>query len=338
MTAQDAGEQAPHAAGWYHEISLTQVIATALRRWLLILATVVAAVLFTLNWLSGQSPVYSGIMLISPAPDMVGGGGGGGGGATGGGGAVSSLATALGLRPNSNAINNFDRYQLTMTSTALARVLDEKYDLLHRIYGSQWDAASKTWVKPKPGFVGRMKEAFLERYGIPTWSPPTPQSLAGFLSSSLLVSPLEGFSVVRSVEFRHGDPAFIRELLALVDIEAENLLRQSMLAESKRKIDYLNDKIRDVKNIQLQASMTDQLAQEERSVMYLQAGVRIGAQVLEGPKVAPTPISPKPIFALGVAVFGGFLLGLMLALALEFILGSRTRSSRPWWSLPRRRK
>lgn len=91
-----------------------------------------------------------------------------------------------------------------------------------------------------------------------------------------------------------------------------NLVTRRIYARRAEKFSaYLEDRIKNEPNRSLQDALGSLLEIQERFLMVTKVDLPYAAQLLDGPSVSNTPTSPKVELLLAIALFVGFILGLI---------------------------
>ena len=270
--------------------------------WLIALATLLG-ILKGLWDMHNFRPAAIATMTVLPSasgPGAAGIGGGAGGLAIGGlAGALAGVGVGSAMQ-----LTEFDRLLQATSTVTLARILQDRYGMMQIVFAAGWDAETETWIKPagsKFEFWQRVY-AFLN---LPTWSSPNEEDLANYLGGSFEVEELEdtGF---QKIEFIHEDPEMALFLLSTVYNETSELLRQQDLEESRKRIDYLRDRLANTGVIELRQALLSLLASEARQEMLLQGDAPFGGRIVEPPYISKYKTVPNHLLLVGVPGFMGF--------------------------------
>ncbi len=222
------------------------------------------------------------------------------------GGALGGLA-GLGIQlvASPSSVSPFDRLKLVLGSIDLAERLQAKYSLLQRLYASSWDEARQEWKVPdSPEFLrDQERRAFLRRN---LWSPPSLESLAGFISGSVRIEPTGGTAFQR-LSVSNQDPQFALWILNTVFFEADSLLREKDRAQVLERQAYIERQLATRPMIQVQEALRSQLSAEISRSLTLESDLTpYTATIIEAPHVLRSRTEPNlPLMFGGPMLAGG---------------------------------
>lgn len=298
-------------------ISLRDLLVRVARGWKIVLAVTLACVAYNVYSLMNASPMYTIRMVVAPAGTQ----------ALAGNrqqGAVSKGLAAFGIPISSRNDAEMERFLQFMKSGRLAGRLQEKFGLLQTIWKGNWDAERNEWIPPQYGFVSSLKNRVTEAFGLPTWTPPTVVTLAGYLGS-IDNQILEGD--MRAITLTHGDPDFGVWLLTSVFAETDRMMREETVNWTAHKLEYLHEKFESVAIQEYRQALLSLIAAEERHMMLLQSDLPFKVTMIDEPYSSPLPTSPKPVQSLILSLIGGLIIGVALALFVDSMRASPSRSA-----------
>ncbi len=262
--------------------------------------------------LSAYTPTYEAALIVSPTEPQSGGGGAG---------ARSEVGQRLGINiePIQASATTFDRLKLTFGSLVLAHQLNDKYDILHRIYGGEWNEATQQWSwSPPQGGRAELEASIRSRLHLGTWTAPTIESVAANLKSSVRVEQM-GTTQFYRITYRHTDPQFALWLLGVVYREADELLRTQDRASAIERKRYLESQVTTTPSIEGKAMLNGMLSTEVRRLMLLDSSAPYAAQIVEPLYVSNQPSTPDLVRDFGVGVVGWALAGAFLVVLYSLI-------------------
>lgn len=273
--------------------------------WFIILAAL-AGLAIGLWEMKKFQPMYTAVMLVSPA-------GGPEGGSSRDISGLQSFAAAFGIGSGSaagGATSSFDRLIVLLGSVTLAERLQERHSFLQTVYRGAWNPSTQDWNRPSGTRFERM-EALREYFKLPTWKPPSISSLASFIGSTVRVVTLQanGF---RQVSVAHEDPEFAEYLLRTAYYEADELLREIDQESTRVQKQYLENKIANSKIIEIRTGLVGLLMQQENKAMLLQSDAPYAAYIIQPISVSNRPTAPNPRMYVGVGVVVGAFIGLLV--------------------------
>lgn len=294
----DEGQNMP-----VQELNLKQLFDRALAGWKTPIAFSVLAVIITIILLSRSGPIYEVRMSVVPAPssqtEM--------GSSNPGGGGLGALLGVMGGQTNSA----YTRYQNLLTSTAVAERMQRKHDMLHVVYANYWDAKQRKWVPPQT-LRGVLLGWLFSLSGVPLWTPPDITDLASYLESTLvIIAPVQSDIVTISV--RDPDPAFATRLMLMAHQEANEVLRDQVAIRATQQVAYLQQKLSQTTVQDYRATLLALLSTQEKTLMLTQTSAPYAAEILSPPVAPLTPVAPRPVFSMALAILVGALVGVSVA-------------------------
>jgi uncharacterized protein involved in exopolysaccharide biosynthesis len=294
------------------EFSIGTLLKRARRGWYT--PVVFAAVLGTLTVLTlmGSNPVYRVTMTVVPAPSDQG---------------TESMASSsgtltafLGLANGGNV--NFTRYQKLLSSTVVAQRLQDKYGMLQLVFATNWDAQRHVWV-PHATLRNYLLDWLLKLSNLPTFSPPDATALAHYLGSQLIIVPGVANDIV-TISMDSGDVVFAKRVMLAAHEQANQVLRDQVARRAQMQSSYLEGKLSQVSVADYRATLLAMLANQQKTLMLTQTDASYAGEILSPPVASATPVAPRPVLGLFVAVMVGILSGL----AVVIFVGP------DWWRAP----
>jgi hypothetical protein len=302
----------PDYVEYYHAdevVDLRQVVRVFIRwGWLVVLLAAIGAAK-GVNDLHNFSPVSIARMVVSPVDAENGRGGGGGSGST------TLQAVFSGLKINeSGKGSKFDEVMFLTKTQTFAKLMDEKYDLLHRIFRGSWDDASQAWRMPS----GREFEFWQGVNGylnLRVWAEPTVEDLAKYLGGSFDSKLMDDTSYFE-ITVKNGDADFALWLLKTVFSEAiENLRRQEKVNTQIRR-EFVLDRLKQTKVVEFRGQLLQTLANLDRKDMLSTGGLPFAAKIMEPPYISKYKTQPNAVKLVGVPAF---ILGLLGAVMIVLV-------------------
>ena len=280
-------------------------------KWIILLSAVIGFGL-GVRKLRNFNPQYEATTIVTPSS---------GGGAAPQSGGVSQVARSLGVQlPGQQSSNKlFDRLKITIGSTLLARQLDDKYDLMRKVFSSSWISETQHWRKPS-GWKFELQERFNRSIHLPTWRPPSIESFANYLKSSIVFKAFKEMAVVR-ITYANQDPELAREVLTNALFAADMILRIADQKESEFRQSYLHRQLASTSVAEHRSMFLSMIANEERRLMLLQSEKPYALEIVTPIFVSNTPTSPNLIKDFAVLlvgwIIGGFALVMLITLVKE---------------------
>jgi hypothetical protein len=288
-----------------------QAILTRLRtRWHVIGLCPALIVLAALLWLIVVTPLYRVEMVVSPpllsdnreATSAFGGLGSG----------IAGLGVDL---PSTTTVVAFQRYLVILRSEALARRLESEHHVLSLLLHQRWDATTGTWKSPS-GLRFDFKRAVYGFYKWPLVTDPTIEDLVSYLQTRVAIDRSAGNPPVRVLTFYFDDPQTAANILLWLHETADGLVKEQEINRSTKEVAYIEKKLAVVTEQEHRSALTELLFQEEQRMMRLNSDNDYSAVIVDRP-MPPVQIGyPRFGLVVEIAAFGGFILGMLLALVL----------------------
>jgi uncharacterized protein involved in exopolysaccharide biosynthesis len=302
--------------GYQEEASLRDVVLTLLRGWWIVAIVAVLVVAAAALWMKRQPVLYAAIMVVGPPPTQepssLNSNEGGG---------LSTLTKTLGISGNP-ADNRLQQLLETLSTVRLAERVQAKHGVLQQLFATQWNAEQQRWERPDRGWS--LTDTIKELYGLPTWTPPTPASLAGHLTTRLTVSDIPRTEFHR-IEFLNPDPEFAVEFLERLFREADLYMREEARARNQRLAEAINQKLQQSVVVEERNVLGSLLSRQVLDSVMIEIGDSYAAEVIEPPRLLPVPASPVPVLVLAFAAMGGILLGILTVFFVDLMRGPRAR-------------
>ncbi len=235
--------------------------------------------------LQSYRPTYTASMIVQPS---------GGGQAD----QLSAVASRLGISlGGGGSSSELDRLSVLLGSVALAERLQEKYQLMQRVFAGSWDPAKEEWVRPS-GEEFERSERIREFFRLNRWSPPTLESLAAYIKGNI---EFDRISKAPFVEIVHSDssPEIALEILEMVYFEADELLREQDRTEIEKRREYLDTQLLRATTVDSRQALRNLLTGEIRRASLLGSGLPYAARIIEPPHASTRPSEPNPRLVIG---------------------------------------
>jgi len=282
-----------------------------LRGWWLIVLAALAGGWFGAQNLLNFGPVYVASMSVASGESR----------ATSPNAALRSFGEGLGLNfdtaTGGGPATSFDRLKVTISSLEFVRHLEDKYDIIHKVFAGAWDSESNSWIRPT-GRRFEFRQGLNAKLHLPLWSEPTTQSFAEFLSGTIIVRDSID-SPFTTVSTRSADPEFALWLLETVYMEADAFVREADLRATRERKSYLEGQIDQTNILEFRQMFVSLLANEERRLMLTQTDLPYAAQIIRSPFVSSRPTSPNVVEEFWVQVFGWMLAGALFILLFALV-------------------
>lgn len=294
------------------EFSIATLLTRARDGWRTPLVFAIILAMFTVLNLVGSRPVYRVTMSIVPAPSDQ--------GAQAMMPTSGALTTLLGMGSGGNV--NFMRYQKLLSSPVVAQRLQDRYGMLQFVFSGNWDKNKKVWIQRKTT-RDYMLGWLLRLSNLPTFTPPDVTTLAKYLESQLVLVPATTSDIV-TVTMDSSDVEFAKHVMLTTHAEANQVLRDQVALRARQQVAYLQGKLAETSVQDYRATLLAMLGNQEKTLMLTQTDASYAAEILSPPMASPTPIAPRPVLGVFIAV----LVGLMSGLTVVIFLGPQ------WWQFP----
>lgn len=285
-------------------IYVRDIVAIALRGWWVVLLTTALAVGLVSVWMSMVEQQFTAEMTVAPAgvntgPNL---------------GALSAVARFAGLgETTTEEVPKYIRFQQIISSTVLTERLQQRYQVMQRVFKDRWDPATRSWNAPSNP-LDKIKAVVNPWFGLPAWSDPSAKTLVEYLREEVAVSEV-GDTAMLKFSYSHNDPEFALSLLAWLHAEADEILREEAREAAKRQVTYAGERLASISVSDYRAMMLSVLAEEEKKLLLIEASGPYAALIVDPPTVSDQPTFPRPIVFLLAAVIAGGALGTVLVFA-----------------------
>ena len=257
------------------------------------------AVAYTLLTLPMQRPTYRVTMLVVPAPNEQ--------SATT---SSAGLSALLSFSGNTQSSSSYTRYQKLLVSPVVAEAMDKKYGMVRYVFASYWDKEKRAWVAPST-LRGVLLGWLFQLSHVPLWSQPDATSLAAYLEGNLLIVPAARNDIL-TISMTNSDVAFAKKVMLAAHEQANIVLRDQVAQRARQQVLYLQQKLAQTTVSDYRLTLLQILSAQEKTLMLTQTDASFAAEILDPPIASPTPVSPRPVLSLFVAVLVGGLVGSIL--------------------------
>jgi len=266
-------------------LDIREYIRTLTKFWWLIAICIGVGGYLGIRDLHAFKPQSIAKMIVLP----VGGGGGGDSGEKSGGGGILASISSLALGGSSGP-GNFDLLLYEMSSLQLARILQEKYGLMQKVYSGSWSEETKQWIVPKNDSSEYIKS--FDRYlNVPVWTPPTIENLAEFVKGKLKVEQIRS-SAYQEIRFVDHDPEFALWMLNTVFKEALGMVRDRQRNQQKIRRELIQRRLSETPISEFKSALVEMLAREIRSELLISDKLPFAAEVIEIPFISTEKTTP----------------------------------------------
>lgn len=232
-------------------------------------------------------------------------------------GRLGGLASLAGVAlPASDADRQFALYLDGLQSREAAQsLIQDRPDILRRIFWREWDAAAQKWSEPHRGVVGTAVRTAREVLGVPqpAWRPPSPERLSEWLREELVITRIRDKPTVE-ISLQISDPELGKQLLASLNASADSYLRARAMGRATRRIQYLRSQLQTITVDTYRQALIDELANQEKWRMMASSDESFAAESFGAPVSSRLPTKPQPALVLVAALLVGIGIGAGVAL------------------------
>ena len=231
-----------------------------------------------------------------------------------GGGAAGLLAGLTGMG-SGGAVPKFTQFLSAMHSVGVAEILDRKYGMLCRVYGSDCDQRTHQW-RERHGVRAWFAGAIAKLGHLPDPNGPrTPIDLAGYIEGSIFPSQ-DKITRLTRLGYANQDAKFAAEFLTTVIRTTNDYIKDHDRNVQRHYVDYVAERANASANVAQRETLSGLLLQQERRLMMTEVDVPYAATILDGPTVVPVNSALKTLAVYGLL---GFFLGIMIVLGCDFV-------------------
>jgi uncharacterized protein involved in exopolysaccharide biosynthesis len=294
---------------WLHDM-----LAAIGRRWWLVPAVALLAIIVALVYLSRAEYVYSAELKIYAAPSASG---------SRAPSALGGLAALAGVAAGSGTeqVSPFRYYLDGIYSPEVAARMARDRTLMHRIFANEWDARNQRWRQPS-SLLGSIRRGVTGAMDLPEfgWTPPDATRLQAYIAEAIKIRQSVKTPVV-TVSYDYPDPEFAKQFLATLHNTVDSYLREAQNKRTRGNIDYLAGQLRQVTLAEQRSSLVTALSEQERQAMLAYGNAPYAADAFDVVTASQGPTRPSP----GRLLIGAAIAGLLLGLVLAAVVGRRDR-------------
>lgn len=285
------------------------VLAVIRRRWWLLPAGMLAALLLAGVYLARAQYLYSAELKVYAAPSSS---GSRPASPLGGLAALTGLAGGSG----SEAVSPFRFYLDGLYSPEVANRLARDPAVMHTVFAAEWDAQAKAWRQP-PSLSGAVRGLVTGLFGLPQfgWQAPDANRLQAFIADNVTVRQSVK-TPIASIGFDYPDPVFAPKFILKLHQTVDDYLREQQAARTRGNIAYLAGKLQTVTLAEQRQALVISLTEQERQAMLAYGNAPYAADPFDQVTVSAEPTRPRPVPLLIGALVAGLILGAVAALLL----------------------
>lgn len=230
---------------------------------------------------------------------------------------ASGLLAGLTGGSGSAQVPKFIQFTYALGSVEVARTLDQKYDLLCKVYRGECDPLTHQW-KPRNGVREWIVSATSRLSGLPdpNAGPRSPIDLANYIAAQVVVNQPKKTDSLIYLTYVNRKPQFAAQFLSQVVSATNDYIRTQSHETQKRYVEYLSGSAAQTTNVEQRQAIDNLLLQEERQLMMTEVDVPYAAQILDGPTVTPVNHGLRTIAVYTVI---GMILGIAVAISRDLL-------------------
>jgi hypothetical protein len=296
-----------------------------LRKYHRLFYVVLAATLFcTFAWYLTSKPTYTAEAVIGPPGPTL-----GGAGASIGGGGASSLANKMLGGVGSGNSDSYQSFLQLLPSTRLSQTLISRDHILPIVFHDNWDPQTRQWKRP--GLIQTVANEVKELLNIPVQKEPGVEDLTKYFASHLVIvqskkeisgSLLPNANPFAEVSLKYDGPREAEDLLNLVLLETDRLIRDDLRRDVAARIAYLRGEIsREPIAVDERAALISALSNQECQFAMIQADQRFASRLVVPPYASVRRTSPP---GLGIVLADALLAALLIWAGVVFLASQLT--------------
>ena len=296
MPAGAAGE-----TPWLHG-----VLRTIARRWWLLPAGIIVALLLGSLYLRRADYSYTAELKVYAAPSTSG---------SRPASALGGLAALAGIGGGtSEAVSPFRFYLDGIYSTEVAARLARDRTLMHTLFAGEWDARAKVWRQPA-SLTGSLRRGVSGLLGLPQfgWHAPDAGRLQAYIAETVTVRQSVK-TPIATLSYDSVDPVFATRFLNQINTTTDAYLREQQSARTRGNITYLSQKLREVTLAEQRQALVTTLTEQERQAMLAYGNAPYAAEPFDIATASPEPTRPRALPLLIGVAFAGLIAGIVVAL------------------------
>ena len=219
----------------------------------------------------------------------------------------SSILGDLGGGMGLSGVSDYDKLIDLLMSQDTASTALSNDDLMRKLFPDRWDPRTRLWRQPT-GFVAGARGFVYRIFGLPGWAQPGAEPVLNFLEERLRITRGE-LPQVHTISLFAEDPALASQTLQVVVRGADDLLRQRARQVNASNVEFLRKQLATEGITEVRTELSRQLGQELAKSSMLASSSSYSYEILKDFRVTSRPVSPRPLLALLIAAFAGFIVG-----------------------------
>jgi uncharacterized protein involved in exopolysaccharide biosynthesis len=273
-------------------------------KYIIFLFSVVAVVLSSINLRNSErkytvEAVFKPVVEASGSPNLSG---------------LSGLASFAGISlPTSNG-SDFTTYQKLIFSEEVAARVFTNQELVVKIFKSEWNSDSGSFVAPERGQISNLKQlvkTVLTGSKKSQYISPNPKRLSMLMTKNLRIS-VEQKTGFLSISAETSEPDITLEIILSATQETDNLLKERFFSTAEDTLAFYYQKLLTSRSPEHREALAKLISAEDQKLMLASKSSNFVAEPLTTPSVSLYPTSPRPSFVLVI----GFAMGLFSGVAI----------------------
>jgi len=193
---------------------------------------------------------------------------------------------------NSQFLPKFTQFTMSVSSPNVAQMLNQRYDMLCRVYRNDCDPVTHRW-RERTGLRESMNAFFAWLGHLPNPNGPrTIIDLSQYIADSVNVNQNKQ-NAVATLTFTHPDAQFAADFLSKVVKTTNDYIKLQNRDIQRRYVENLTESAGKTTNVEQRQAIDTLLLQEERQYMLTEVDVPYAAQIMDGPTVVPMDIARR---------------------------------------------
>ncbi len=299
-------------SGFDHIFSIRDYLRNIFKHWLLFILAALVGTAWAFYYEGHTPKKYTVSVIVGPVGDTPVQSSGGVGGLV----SMFISGGSMSVGPP-----EWSRYVFALSSVRLAEKIEREHHLIKELYGSRWDAKTKSW-KPEAGFDAAVSRFFRRLFGLPADDgPPNVKSIQGYIVGNVFLST-DKTTGITTLSMSGTDPKKTLDFVLMVHQSAVQLVRDEISSHNQAKIDYVTQALGKTTNADQRGILIGMLAQTEQTQMLLNNNLPFAAQIIDTP-VVPTQLSSPQMLNIVLMYRIGLLIFFILAMiAFDQIAGT----------------
>lgn len=308
----------PKLAEMNDEIDLREVVLTLWRGKYIIFVSSILAILLSSYYLRNSQRQYTVTAVFKPVIEA-----GVGTNLSG----FSGLASLAGISLPTSSGTDFVTYQKLIFSEEVAQRIFTNKELIKKIFKSEWNSNSESFVAPLAGKFGDVKQLIKSTLtGVEKvkYIPPNPKRLSMLMAIKLNISPDRGTGFI-SITTQTSQPDIMVELISSASTETDSLLKERFFVTAEETLEFYYQKLLTSRSPEHREALAKLISAEDQKLMLASKSSNFVAEPLTMASVSLYPTSPKSSMVLVLGFILGIFFGAVIVLVKQTMKTSKAR-------------